>query len=87
MGGANIQSVRNGLVQKQYDPQGRSARVEMGGMQGESSGNWKSGGDEGTRIRKRKQKKEVGQEKQFHPFHNFFEGPSCPSAAIGHSAV
>lgn len=51
VGGANIQSVSNGLVQKQHDPQGRSERVEMGEMQGESSGNWKSGGDEGTRIR------------------------------------
>lgn len=51
VGGANIQSVSNGLVQKQHDPQGRSERVEMGEMQGESSGNWKSGGVEGTRIR------------------------------------
>lgn len=32
-------------------PLGRSERVEMGGMQGESSGNWKSRGDEGTRLR------------------------------------
>lgn len=34
MGGTNIQSVTEGLVQKQHDPEGRSEGVGMGGVQG-----------------------------------------------------
>jgi hypothetical protein len=55
-----------------------SEREDGCGVQGSGIKEWGE-----NRVVRRKQTRETGEEKQFHSFHNFSEGSSWPSTAVG----